>query len=1317
MANQPYNRPKEGFRFAFGGLKTNAQADTLPPDKYPMAINVRGVSVSSVRTRPNLRVLYQIPLIASRSITDIRAYSELNTDNLPVLLARASDDRIYGLVNSVPSLVGTLTGAGGSLGVSMIPFRPNQSANPYMFIANGQDYQKFSAPDATTGTITQQKAGIIEPQQQCNAVVSQYNSILFNVGGGAGSFTAGGTAGASSNGSRLSDTVGKVFPDPDQTAAGRYVFGVTLATGYQRQMYVTVGGNATTVDDVLPAIPVPIGIRAILYDSGTTGTCVIVPNTLAQSQNTEGESILTDNFIATVRRGSLIQFSGGGGETCFVRSVTVGPDGSVCFATSTTVNHTTAETFTGVPAIATLGITPVQGQAILSPDVTFSNTSGVGNQTQNFTISSSLLSFFQQDDYIHFSIRFDDLTLLNECKIMFDIDDGSFTKNFYYYAVRPNDIVAGIANTLTQIGVAQIVSQRRAIDEERAFEAKSQGKTASSAQTAPGTSQWSEIMFPIRELTRVGGDQSKSLMNVTKVRLVVNSSGTVAVAFNSITIVGGFSPDVGTTAAPYNYRIRPRNSITGTKGNPSPPMRYVVNPRRQPVYITIPDPATTAALDPQIDVWDVFRYGGTVTSWRYIGQALASSNTVFIDNFSDAAALAGEELETDNYEPWPTVDVPLNAVASQVVGTTVLLTVPAGRTISNYLPGNLIRLSNGNVYTLRFRPQRVFNTQWKMELMENAGSLTNATLMIYEPDVANSHQPYLWGPDAAGTVFGVGDTLRPGTVSYTKNNQPESVPDKYNQEITPPTEPLMGGVVLDGLSFVASTERWWAMYPQPQNPLQRYSVIQQPIPRGVAAPYAVCTDGRSIYFVAKDGIWSSSQGSLTDADLYNIFPHEGVNGGVVPGQDYSYAGIVVHSPDYSRAGRFRLSYSNYYLYFIYPDSAGTYHCLTYDTRRGAWVMDDYTNQNGQLITNLAVTCVYHVEQQAGSLLTDGTATYPRTVMGTNVGYVTEQGYSNDLGVVNAFIATREWDGGDARASEQWGDVMLDCAPQAPAGITVTPLALGAQVSAPVVVPTSLVRAQSFISLGGGILSNFLGISASWIETENTSPTELFLWQPSFIDKPETIADRDTDWYFPPTGSSFWQGFVLRADTFNIPKGLQVRDGDSKLIHSFTPIVLHNGETSHAYSFDAPFQAYSVRIEPTDQVPWRFFDVEWIYEDSPEAAQTWVTQGTSFGLTGYMHIKQISAAYMSTVPITLALTTYDGLSPAPITLPSTGGALQKITFQLTPNKGQLYFFSATASAPFSLYLPDWEILVGKWGRVDGYLRYSKLGGEKGDKALV
>ena len=99
------------------------------------------------------------------------------------------------------------------------------------------------------------------------------------------------------------------------------------------------------------------------------------------------------------------------------------------------------------------------------------------------------------------------------------------------------------------------------------------------------------------------------------------------------------------------------------------------------------------------------------------------------------------------------------------------------------------------------------------------------------------------------------------------------------------------------------------------------------------------------------------------------------------------------------------------------------------------------------------------------------------------------------------------------------------------------------------------------------------------------------------------------------------------------------------------------------------------------------------------------------------MKQVSPCYASTTPITLTIRSYDGQSPAVITLPATGGAMQKAVFILTANKGQLYFFAATSSAPFQLFLESWEIEVGGWARQDNYLRYQNLGGSTGDQARV
>jgi hypothetical protein len=1370
---QYYSRPKESFRFAFRGMKTNVVADALEPGQYAWAQNIRALRNSSLRTRWGASQLFAT---SAGIVSDIRAYTTLGGDNDPLFIAcrpLPGSTQVWLGTPPTSSLVGGLVGA--SAGCAMVPFRPAQSPNPWMYIANGSDYQKFSPP--AFGVVTQQKVGIAEPQQPCEAAIQGYYSSIFSSNP---AYAHAGVASAAVNQTRLTDTVQSVHNDPANAALE--TLGVTASTGaafYTRHMIITIGGADTQVEDVFPAQPVPIGIASIYYYAGTTGHCVIVPNNMSPGPGTEGQSLYTQNLLGSLRRGSIVQFAAG--DIAIVWSVTEGPDGTISFETSTPLNHTVGQTFTQPAAIQCIAAATV-GQPIVSQSVGFNlSGSGIGTQTSTVSIGSPFVPVgsisFQPDDYIHISFAFVTLASLNEMKVLFDVGDGSFTQNFYFYTIRVSDIEAAVENTLTQLGAAQLVTQRATIDEEAAAASNNQLATSSSAQTTPGDGQWVDIYFPISALTRVGNEQSQTLQNVNAIQYLFNMNAATDCSIGIASVIGGFSPDVGDSGAPYLYRCRPRSSVTGAKGNPSPETRYGVTARREGVNVYLP----SASYDPQIDTWDVFRYGGTITSWRKIGQT-ASTNTVFLDNYGDDAASAGEELEMDNLEPWPTIDVPLSTVATKVNGTVALVTILGGTNIVRYLPGTLVQIGGVNVYTLRIRPTFVSGTTYLFTFEENAGAQGAGTpVLIYEPNVANQRLPYMWGPDASGTVFAVGDPLRPGTLSFSKNYAPDNAPDSYDIEITPPSEPLLGGEIVDGVSYVASTKRWWALYPQPNDPLQRYQVVEQPITRGLAAPFGHCSDGKQIYFWAKDGIYSSAKGSLTDADLSNLFPHDGV-----AGQVYTYNGNTLQPPDYGQASAFRLSIINGYLYATYRDSGAAYHTLVYDILRGGWSLDVIGGAP-------SATVYYQPEQQSGSLVTVG-ADYTLAVLGTTTGGVwQEQDLANDTTLpIAAVIATMEWDGGDLRAAEEWGDLWLYLTPAAVAGVTVQPLALGAAVAPAVIIPTGATT-QTPVSLGGQLLVDSLGIQLSWTDDFSTQSavTEIQAWQPSFIPKPETIADRITDWYNAGTeAAKYVQGFLLHADTGPVPvvasttltsaiagvgfntifvgstaglvngaiatigtggsaetvevfgvlptsfeatvfalypigtqvtwpsgKGLVVRDADSRTTHAFTPTVNHIGEVIRVYSFNVPFVAHSMRLEPTDQLPWRFWDVEWVFEPTSEAAETWMTQGTAHGLQGYMHVKQVSPCYASDTPVTLTITSFDGQSPQPIVLPATGGAMQKAAFMLTANKGQLYFYAATSSAPFNLFLENWEIEVGGWGRQDNYLRYRNLGDPTGDQARI
>ena len=225
-----YSRPKEGFRYQNGGVKLNAVPDSIPPGKYAALVNVRSVTDSTIRTRPGM---VQTFTTSNQAVTDIRAYSILGSDNKPRYLARTSNDLIW-LDNSVNVGNVAYTGQGlraVPLGVSMIPFRPNESPTPYMYIASTNNYQKFSAPSATN-VVVQQNVGIAEPQVAPNAGISNFNLAFMGEPAG-GSYTAGGTASNIVIGNRVTDTVQGVFVDPVNLgmATVQVTGGATLAAG------------------------------------------------------------------------------------------------------------------------------------------------------------------------------------------------------------------------------------------------------------------------------------------------------------------------------------------------------------------------------------------------------------------------------------------------------------------------------------------------------------------------------------------------------------------------------------------------------------------------------------------------------------------------------------------------------------------------------------------------------------------------------------------------------------------------------------------------------------------------------------------------------------------------------------------------------------------------------------------------------------------------------------------------------------------------------------------------------------------------------
>lgn len=1280
-----YERPEGGWRFQFRGVKINDTPDALQPYESPFAKNIRTYKDNSVQTRPG----YSLAFAASGVITDLRAYSALGTDNLPRVLSRNSANGIY---LDTGTLLATLDGS--SQGAFLIPYRPNQSPQSWMYIGAAEDYKKFSAPDATN-QVTVYNVGIPEQQAPPEACPEAFNFYEFS--SNAAGWTNAGTAGGTTNVARVTDTLGSVLEDPASGTTKRCSCEVTNTSQYQTGMSVVVDALGTPIHAVVQDVLAPIAggttlkIDSIYYFAGTSGRCVIVPtqqpanpSVPAISNNVPAAaSIYSDAVLSSLRRGSIINLDNGvdPDENLFVLSVTRGPNGTICFEVETTATYATSDDLTGVGAISLSGVTSANTGDTIDATVVNSALTGPGTGTLSQALATNPFEQLmppsnntpQSDDYIAFSVYISDLSKFIQGTITFNTEPGApgYNVNGFYAQFDSSNLVfhqpavssvTQIQNPLgtnlqsgqldlSQVDINGLAASVGLTPEELIAQVQANNYDGNIApppdivtNTTPlPANQYTTVMFPVRALIRLGNDLTKTLADCNGVRVSIQTSDSVTLRIGSFWVGGGGQADVGNSGSPYFYAVRGRNSLTGALSNPSPISLYGVSPRRQQVRVTMTDDSG----DSQLDTWDVFRYGGSITSWRYIGSTPNTGGTdEFIDNYFDTAALGGSVLDYDNFEPWPTIDVPYNATAGvasgittaiDVVGNTILVTYsaaaaftdPAPDTILRWLPGTLVTLSGQNVYTLKCRPVAATLAAppahyyaYLFQLVENAGTITPDTLDILEPNVANQHLPYLWGPDAGGTIFGAGDPFRPGSFYFCKNFSPDSAPATYNHELTPPSEPILGGEVINGLAMVASSNRWWALYPQLGNLTQRYQAVEKPVGRGLAAPYAHCTDGKRIFFVAKDGVWVTGGGegkSLTDDSLYNLFPHEGVNA-VTAATDYTYATYTIYAPDYKYASLFRLNFVNGFLYFDYRDRLGTPRTLVCDLSgldafmggspadAPAWVPDFYAD---------GITNHYAVEQPESTLESTSTR-YPLIYMADSAGKVyTQQLNTNDNGTpINGVCATFEYNGGDIREAQLFNDFFVDATPVS--GMQVRAVTDGINFGPVKNVPASATRIQTNAPVGSEL--KYMGAIFVWTDDFSTqsAPTMLHAWQP-------------------------------------------------------------------------------------------------MYQGVPISVFQWKTQATSFGWPAYGHLRQWNIAYRAAETVTITINSYDGTSPAQITLPATGNGgldVEKLMVPFTFNKGMLYDFLGVSDGEWAPYLSESELFCGAWARTEGYQLVHDIDAPKG-----
>ncbi len=675
---------------------------------------------------------------------------------------------------------------------------------------------------------------------------------------------------------------------------------------------------------------------------------------------------------------------------------------------------------------------------------------------------------------------------------------------------------------------------------------------------------------------------------------------------------------------------------------------------------------------------------------------LSFYNTPIVDEVSDTAAASNPILNFFNYEPFPVTDIPRRGVVNITGGVATWVSGDLFNT--RCLPGTIVLVGSptAQAYTTVTRP-----TSTTSITIAGVPDGTNVTYEVPEPILAAQPLPYLWGPTQnAAYMFAVGDKLNPGTLYFTEGNNPDSAPQTNQIPVTSPAEPLMNGCITAGLGMVFSSERRWLIYPTFTTALATvsgvagspFNLVLGSSERGLYIPTCICTDGGNVtFFRAKDGIYSCPFGGgdkFLCADIYNLFPREGVTPGPV-----TVAGFTVYPPDDTKGSAQKLAYANGYLYYDYEDTTATPRTLVFDEIGGGWSVD----VGGKPFT------VHALEEGPDT----------NTVMvGCTDGTVRTLG-SGGAETATSVVVPGVQNAGDARAFKRVGDVFIKALVAASNPITVALYANQYAQALSGFSPTSLVGTGSLLpyivdfTAGHGDDLIDVGLSLSW---PTGAKNVLDLWQPDFISLPEATQDQPTDWddggYH---GMKFVQGMILEADTFNVAKVVTVERSDDLSV--FTPNespITYNGQSTKPLTFSPPFLAHSMRIVTTDGVPWRKWGVQWVYQPFPEETVEWQSEFTSHGMPGWQHIREMNIAYQSTTTLTLTLS-FDQWPQITLTVPSSGGVQTKWKTPIPANKYKLISYGLTSTEPFYLFEGQCEAKVKPWGSTGPYSIITPFGG--------
>jgi hypothetical protein len=1277
---------KDKIKLVCKGMMSSFPSDILPDGFFHYLENIRIHDEGYIRSRPNATIVGNLNPVTSDSIHDIRKLIDKSSALYTYVVCAGT--KLYSGLLANPNLIES--GFSGNK-LSIVEFRPEESVPSYLYLSDENKFRRVGVDNLSF------PVGIDPPLSPVIIEIDKpQRKVIDEIGAGTiASWNNGGVAGATSNQSRINTTITAILLDgavPNFCS----IIPVAFHAAIQQGVNLSINGTETiTIEEVI-AGSINAGvctIASIKYETGVTGKCTIdlsVP-------------------IKSLKYGSILYINSS--EYVRVLEVITGANDSISVKVLSVGTLTVGNTIVGVSSFRTyITNNHIAGETLIT-DCGKSSMSGVGigtlTKTGNFDLSFVNSRGLSLKDYFHLSLLANDISQIDEIQIQLDCDEttNDFLHNWFYYSLRGPDLLASAELTSATLTVQQQVINRQQIDElftgirgsrliDNGFDAnitnisdnsellqnlQSSLVPTTSSELGIGDSQWTEVLIPFEKFIKGGSDSSRGFKDIKAIRISIKTKGAVDIYFDSIWIGGGYevsSLNNEGKVIPIRYMARYRESKTKTISNWSPINREGVTSFRSRHLLSIP-----VSADTRVDVIDFARIGGNLTDFKIIGTK-PNDSSKFIDDISDFTALDNPKAlrptsannlgDRDFYKPFAILDKPKKGICN-VIGN-ILVRVSGDNLNTSYPLGTRIIVNN----TLtRFYTQPVSTSQ--VELEDNLGTLTNVPFEIKEPLLTGQTLPILVGVFGLGItgliIFGAGDINAAGTIYWLDGNSADTMSDTNKLEITPPSEPIIGGCMYYGYPFFWTTKRCYILTPTfTDTGYLSFRAREVANSTGLANRATICVSGNYIYYLRKDltGIdrvqGEGNPQSITNGVIENFF----INSGIVPSQYLPHPNLSISVPNFSLLNSQQLINAGGYIFWIFYDTDGSRQALIYDEKAERWLGKE--------------TFQYGIGTVAED---DGEGSYINLIGLT--GIICKYDYDGTFDTTKRSIfLTPSRTQGEDRFLKEYKEIIIDLI-RGPSSksFELTPSFNTNSVVDPVLTINgndNNVDRELYIY---NISRKFRSISSvfSWIIDKYK---KFYALEFSYLPKVEVINNRGTDLDIAGVfGNKFFQAITIKANTYGVDKTLNFYDENGTLVDII--IINHNTESIKTYAFQNPFITHAVRFVSNDNINWEQFDYQYVFDKEPELAKIWEGQENNYGTPNIKQAKKIYITHRSTVDIVLKLKLGNGIIDE-YPIPHSNGIRIETELFLKPRKWKLLRPRLESDADFQLYKNGCKLFI-------------------------